>query len=126
MPKLDVSSVLKNPMFKEARGALVRVRNTQTVGDDGRAVNKPCKTPFDGVVTSDTGDVLTRLAEGSYVKGSIVVHTSCDLIDGTDGKDADIVIWNGRQFTVSSVNDYSTYGRGFVAASCEPLKLSGG
>jgi hypothetical protein len=126
MPLLDVSSVLDNPMFKEAPKSLIRVRNMQTVGEDGRAVNNPCNTPFDGVVTSDTGDVLTRLAEGSYIKGSIVVHTSCELIDGLDGKDADIVIWKGRQYTVSSVNDYSTYGRGFVAATCEPLKLSGG
>jgi len=123
MPLLDVSSVLDNPMFKDQ---LVCTRNTQTVGEDGRAVNKACSTPFCGVVTSDTGDILTRLAEGSYIKGSIVVHSRFVLIDGLSGKDADIVTWQGRQYTVSSVNDYSTYGRGFIAATCEPLKLSGG
>jgi len=123
MPLLDVSSVLDNPMFKDD---LVCTRNTQTVGEDGRAVNNPCQTPFSGVVTSDTGDILTRLAEGSYIKGSIVVHSRFVLIDGLSGMDADIVTWQGRQYTVSSVNDYSRFGRGFVAASCEPLKLSGG
>lgn len=123
MPLLDVSSVLDNPMFKDS---LTCTRNTQTVGGDGRAVNSATDTPFTGVVTSDTGDVLQRLAEGSYIKGSIVVHTRFVLIDGLSGKDADIVTWQGRQYTVSSVNDYSTYGAGFVAATCEPLKLSGG
>lgn len=123
MPLLDVSSVLDNPMFRDD---LVCTRNTQTVGENGRAVNKPCNTSFCGVVTSDTGDLLARLAEGSYIKGSIVVHSRFVLIDGLNGKDADIVTWQGRQYTVSSVNDYSTYGRGFVAATCEPLKLSGG
>lgn len=123
MPQLDVSGVLDNPMFQDQ---LSCTRNTQTVGSDGRAVNTPTVTPFSGVVTSDTGDVLTRLAEGSYIKGSIVVHTRFVLVDGADGTDADVVKWQGRQYTVSSVNDYSTYGRGFVAATCEPLKLSGG
>lgn len=123
MPLLDVSSVLDNPMFSDQ---LTCMRNTQTVGTDGLAVNKQTLTSFTGVVTSDTGDILQRLAEGSYVKGSITVHTRFQLIDGIAGKDADVVTWNGRNYTVSSVNDYSRFGRGFVAANCEPLALSGG
>lgn len=123
MPLLDVSAVLDNPMFQDQ---LSCTRNTQTVGPDGIAVNTPTVTSFSGVVTSDTGDILQRMAEGSYIKGSITVHTRFALIDGTAGKDADVVTWNGRKYTVSSVNDYSHYGRGFVAANCEPLALSGG
>src|SRR5690348_2308285 len=110
MPLLDVSSVLDNPMFS---GSLTCTRNTQTVGNDGIAVNSAADTPFTGVVTSDTGDVLMRLAEGSYIKGSITVHTRFKLLDGSTGQDADIVTWQGRKYTVSSVNDYSTYGAGF-------------
>lgn len=125
MPLLDVSSVLDNPMFKEAPNALVCTRNAQTVGPDGIAVNTPTDTPFSGVVTSDTGDVLMRMAEGSYVKGSILIHTAFVLIDGANGNDADVVTWLGRKYTVVSVNDYSTYGAGFICANCEPISLTG-
>lgn len=124
MPRLNVTRVLSSREFVDR--TLVCRRSTQVVGDNGRPTNTTMDTPFSGVVTNDTGDLLVRLAAGSYVKGSILVHSKFPLIDGRPGNDADIVIWQGRSYTVASVNDYSTYGAGFTCASCEPLNLAGG
>jgi len=123
MPLLDVSEILLDPDFVDS---LVCARNTQVVGDDGLAVDTPTATPFYGVVTNNTGDLLMRLAEGSRITGSITVHSQFNLIAGADGIDADIVTWNGRQYTVTNVGDWSRFGIGFTASNCELIPLSGG
>ncbi|UIA94546.1 head-tail adaptor (plasmid) [Erwinia tracheiphila] len=122
MARIDVTRVLRSPKF--ADNSLVVIRSTQMVGNDGRAVNTSEQLPFSGVVTSDQGDVLVRIATGERTTGSIVIHTQFRLFDGDTNHTADIVIWQGRKYTVASCNDYSTWGRGFVAAYCDLLPLS--
>ncbi|MFJ4349463.1 hypothetical protein ACIPZ5_01030 [Pseudomonas sp. NPDC089428] len=124
MALLDVTEVLLDPDFMDM--GLVCKRSTQTVGDNGRATNAQSSMPFAGVVTSDKGDILERIAGGERKKGSITIHTLFRLTAG-DGEDiiADVVTWQGRDYTVANVNDYSHFGRGFVAASCDLLPLAG-
>jgi len=124
MPLLDVSDVLSDPLFADT--TLVCTRETQVVGDDGIAVNTEQAIPFSGVVTADRAKELARLAEGSQVSGSILIHTVFRLTNGgPDGSDSDKVTWNGRQYLVTSINDYTTYGAGYVCASCDLLPISG-
>ncbi|WP_283149010.1 hypothetical protein [Silvimonas soli] len=123
MAQLDVTEVLLDPLFGDKN--ILCCRQTQTIDDNGYATNTEAQTPFFGVVTSDTGDVLTRLSEGSRIVGNIIIHTKLRLIDGDTGLDADEIIWQGRRYTVAKVNDYSHFGRGFVAASCDIKPLSG-
>lgn len=122
-PLLDVSDVLLDPDFLDM--TLTFTRNAQTVGNDGIAVDTPTTTGFFGVVTSMGGAVLQRVAEGERVIDTITIHTPTKLIPGQAGFDADIVNWQGLQWTVTNVNSYSTYGRGFVAATCTLKQLSG-
>lgn len=124
MPRLNVTRVLFSREFVDR--SLVCRRNVQVVGDDGRAVDTPTDTPFAGVVTNDQGDILKRLPEGSYVTGSIMVHSKFPLVAGKDGLNADQVSWKGDWYTVINVSDWTTYGEGFTAAICAPIKLSGG
>jgi galactose-6-phosphate isomerase len=116
MALLDVSDVLLDPDFADS---LQFERLTTTVGDDGIATQTPKITRFSGVVTSGSGDQLRRFDAGQRVEGSIVVHCRQRL------NEADVVIWRARRFTVMSVDDYSNFGRGFVAAHCELIPLSG-
>lgn len=124
MPQLDVSDVLLDPEFIDM--SLVCVRQAQTVGNDGLAVNTPTSTPFYGVVTNDTGDLLERRADGERIMASITVHTKFRLTAGKDGLSADIVTWDGDDYTVSAVANWSKYGRGFMMATCDLIPLSGG
>lgn len=123
MPWLDVNDVILDPDFLDM--TLSVARNAQTVGSDGIAIDTPTTVGFFGVITSLSGSILYRVAEGSRITDTITVHTPFPLIPGQAGYDADVVTWQGRQWTVTNVNDYSTYGRGFIAATCTLLPLSG-
>lgn len=123
MAALDVIDVLTDPDFMDS--TLICERTIQTVGNDGMAVNTPTLLPFSGVITTDTGNILDRLAEGERIRGQIVIHTTFPLIDGLSGYTADVVDWHGRRYTVTEVQDYTHFGRGFVSASCELIPLAG-
>lgn len=123
MALLDVTDILLDPDFMDT--GLVCERIAQTVNDDGMGVNTTTLTPFSAVVTNDSGDILERIAAGERIKGSITLHTKFTLQDGANGLTADVVRWKGRRYTVSNVADYSHFGRGFAAASCDLIPLSG-
>lgn len=124
MAQLDVTDVLLDPDFMDT--GLVCKRFVQNVNDRGRAENTQTSMTFAAVVTSDKGDILERIAGGERKKGSITIHTMFRLTAG-DGEDsiADVVTWQGRDYTVANVNDYSHFGRGFVSASCDLVPLAG-
>ena len=122
MPTLDVSDLVLDPDF--ATTGLIRVRSSEVVGADGIAVQTPAQTTFTGVVTQGSGAVLERLDGSSRARDSILIHTIYPLRESAAGYSADIVIWNGVSYTVSKVNDYSTFGRGFVAATCDRIPLT--
>lgn len=123
MPLLDVADLLSDPDFMSS--GIICQRQSQAVGTDGRAVNTVTKMTFSGVVTSDKGDILERLAAGERVIGNIMITTRFRLRDGKSGYSADIVTFCGKSYTVTSVNDYSHFGRGFVEALCDVIPLSG-
>lgn len=122
MADLDVSDLLVDPDFADR---LQCVRHQQTVDEHGIAHNAQQVSEFLGVVTSDRGTELARLAAGARVSGSILIHTRFRLSNGHAGHDADEVIWRGNRYTVVSVDDYSQYGAGFVCASCDLVPLVG-
>ena len=124
MPNLDVSRVLTSRFFSDS--TLQRVRNTQTEGTDGRAVNAPTTTNFAGVVTNDKGDLLVREDAGSRIIGTVTIHTKFQLQDGRTGLAPDNIIWCGRTYVTEAVSDYSTYGTGFYAVTASLLPIDGG
>jgi galactose-6-phosphate isomerase len=123
MALIDVSELMCDPDFADLN--IPYERNTQTVGANGLATLATKRGFFTGVVLSDGGDKLERTPDGERIKGSITIRTKFPLIDGDDGKTADIITWKGKRYTVSTVSDYSNWGRGFVTAQCALLPLSG-
>lgn len=123
MPELDVSEVLTDIDFWE--GGLICLRQPQTVGLDGMAVNRQIPIPFGGIVTQVAGSDLRRGPDGEVITGSILIVTRFRLLDGKSGATADIVVRETRQYTVANVLNYSRYGRGFVEATCDLLPLAG-
>ena len=123
MPQLDVTDVLLDPDFMDT--GLACKRQVLEVGDNGRTTSTETNIAFAGVVTSDKGDILERLADGERKKGSITIHTTFALTAGEGDTPADIVTLRGKSYTVSSVNDCGHFGRGFVCATCDLLPLAG-
>lgn len=123
MPLLDVSEVLLDPDFADS---LVCTRQSQTVGNDGMAVNTTTDTDFVGVVTAASGNNLVRTPEGAYTTGDLCIVTPYRLRTSATGDGvADVVTWNGARYTVTQVNDYSRYGAGFVWAVADIIPLGG-
>lgn len=122
MALLDVSDIVLDPDFADT---LQCIRSTQVIGTNGRASNTPVTTSFTGVVTQNEGDLLDRIETGQKIKGSITVHSKYPLIEGAPNVTADIVVWKGRQYTVTRLDDYSHFGRGFTAAQCDLLPIAG-
>lgn len=122
MAQIDVTSVLLGPMFGDWIGL---TRKAITVNTGGLATVSDTSSRIFGVVTNKEGDVLSRLPEGERISGSITIHSKSRLIAGDAQHTADIVTWQKRPYTVKAVNDYSNFGRGFYAADCDLLPLSG-
>lgn len=123
MPLLDVSEVLLDPDFCDR--TLICERNALSTDNSGRGVIKTESIPFSGVVTSDKGELLQRGAVGEHASDNISVITRFKLRNAGVAATADIVQWSGKRYTVTKVNDYSTYGIGFTENICELIPLSG-
>ncbi len=123
--RLDVTPVLRSAAFADTIDV---IRNTATVDDHGRNVITP-KTieGVSAVVTRAGGNILRREIAGEHIEGSISVYTHFRLTDGRDAThrdlSADIVVYDGNQYTVTVVKDYSRWGEGYVNATCELLPL---
>lgn len=123
MALLDVSEVLLDPDFMDS---MTCTRFALSVSSAGVGSRTSTSTTFYGVVTSNNGDILERMASGERIKGSITIHTKYRLRDGSGAaQTADEVTFRGQIYTVSQVNDYSHFGQGFIAANCD-LKTLGG
>ena len=122
MARLDVSDIVLDPDFADQ---LTLYRNKQTVGENGRAINTTVESDFWGVVTAASGANLARMPSGEMVSGAIIVHSKTPLSSGAPGKTADIIGFRGRQYTVSRVDNYSHFGAGFTAATCEIKEVDG-
>lgn len=123
MPYLEVTELLTDPDFCEK---MLCARQPQTVNQSGIAVNAPpLNLKFRGVVTAVSGYELQRDPEGELITGTISVITRFRLRDGKAGDSADIVQIGTRSYTVTNVQDYSRFGRGFIQATCDLLPLGG-
>lgn len=123
MALLDVSDILDDPDFADS--SFVCHRLSETVDGHGRAQVAPQDFSFTGVATSNAGDMLKRLPEGSRIEGSITIHTKFPLRAAGQNYAADEITWKGRDYIVSTINDYTSYGAGFVAANCILKPLAG-
>jgi hypothetical protein len=112
---------------------LTYTRFNQTVGDDGLAVNQGTSYPLYGHVVSidtnkfgaDTTQAILRFAEGSQILGGITITTRTVLIAGETGFDGDQVTWQGNNYYVVNVRNFSNYGPGFISADCVLMPLGG-
>ncbi|CAI9401592.1 head-tail adaptor [Lelliottia sp. T2.26D-8] len=130
MPLLDVSEVLLDPDFMDT--TLICHRQIQTVDADNFPTNSQQDIPFSGVVTVDRSLEAKRIAAGQTIGGAILIVTGFRLTQGqvatgtTGDLDADVVTYNGRNYRVTFVDPYTSYGAGFVQAHCELVEFNGG
>lgn len=110
-PLLDVSEVLTDPMFTDS--TFVCRREVETVGADGVSTYTSTTFSFTGTPIQNAGELLQRLDDGTRHSDSIDIYTRTELSSGNQTHPADVIVWNGREYTVAKVLDWSAYGRGF-------------
>lgn len=122
MPFLDVSDLIDDPDFSDT---ITVKRSTATVGANGRSTFAEVVTPdVVAVVTSADGENLSREPDGRMAVGGIMIHTKFRLVPGDGAIEADVIVWNGKEYTIDVVNDYSRYGDGFISAGAKIRTLT--
>lgn len=117
---LDVTDVLDDPDFRT--DGLVRVRNVETIGENGRAIWQEEQITFSGVVTQMGASARTyRDEDATWISDSIAVTTKTELIGSDSASNADIVIYTGKRYTVMTVRNNSNWGAGFYRAECAAI-----
>jgi galactose-6-phosphate isomerase len=125
MPDLDVTDIILDPDFcetlivKRREENLVKGRSTLTV-----TVIDPAPV---GVVLPVDDQPLVRGPDQQNLPRLLEVHTPFRLRgaakDPGTGKQyqPDIITWNGDDFVVNKVQDYSRFGQGFIQADCSSV-----
>lgn len=111
MASLDVSWVLADPSFSDS----FQVRRIAgTIGNNGRVQTTP-DPPFDasGSVQPSEPMKLKREDDQEYVVNVIEVITTSALRSASMGFRPDVIIWNGGEYTVTSVNPWRFGGEFF-------------
>lgn len=123
MPLLDVNEVFDDP---DLTSRITVLRFTENVNQDG--ISAPIVTTFPSIVaivTAGKGSDLLMLTDAQRVHGLITVHTPFLLVDGTPTRKADHILFQGAEYAVVNVKNFSNYGDGFVTASCQLFNLQG-
>jgi len=123
---LDVSAALQNPYTLDSFSVL---RRKQFVNNFGQT--KIESERFDGVrgvVYPEGLNDLSRRAEVQTNAKSIVVITKFGLRSESKTVDQceyqpDVVVWNGSNFLVVRVEDYSKYARGFIKVAATSIDI---
>lgn len=114
MPLLDVTEILSDPDFADT---ITVTRSIQSGFDHGRPiVTTQTFLNVTAVVTAGQGDILKYFPEMANIQGAILIHTTFLLTSASETTQADIVTWQGRDYQVTGLNDWSTFGAGFIMA----------
>ena len=125
MPLIDMSDVLTDPMFLDS---FTVNRRTQSVDNTGYGSTSAQAFPgVNGVVYPSEENELRRYPDLSIQSKSLTVITQLALrgeseTAGTEFQ-PDIVVWNGDNFLVRKLEDYSNYAAGFILAICTSIDL---
>ena len=115
MPLLDVSDLLSDPDF----ATTFSVTRSSASADTG-GINQVASVTTQnviGVVQPANSSDLQRLPDAEYQKGALTIFTTFRLISGGAGQTADIIGWNGANYTVMTTDDWSQYGGpGYIKA----------
>ena len=122
MPDIDLTDLLSDPDFAEQ---LIVMRRRQVIdpitGIATAQSNMVAPKPL-GVVIPQADLPIQRGPDQQALPRLIEVHTRFRLRSAStaDGRTylPDFIVWNGDNFYVNRVYDYSKFGRGFVQADC--------
>lgn len=124
MPLLDISEILNDPDLSEPPGALQLIRSVETIDDNGRAQIARQTFQFGGNVQPAPGSTLIVMPDLSRASSVIEITTQARMLVQSVNNPADVVVWRCQQYRVRAIEDYTSYGSGFVTVTCELISLT--
>lgn len=121
---LDVTDVL---LDQDLGTEFISVIQRPIVMVKGRAtVPNPVRTDSVAAVVNSGVSELMRAQDQQNMPNKVSVHTLFRLTgpakDATNAQfQPDIIVWRGDFYVVTSLDDYSKYGAGFVRADCASI-----
>jgi hypothetical protein len=120
MPTLDVTEILDDPDICDTFSVIQR---TETANSFGESTLTETQTDnVVGVVVPGSG-TLTREDDHQSLTKTISVVTTFRLQGPSPGFQADIVVWKGSRYLVTTLDDLTNYGAGHVEAECVSVNL---
>lgn len=119
MPDLDVDDIMLDPDFCEP----LTVKRRAEVLVKGRPTGSATTispAPF-GVVIAQDDSPMIRGPDQQSLPQLIEVHTPFRLRGASTGYQPDLVTWNGADYVVNKVMNFSKYGQGFIKAQCSSV-----
>lgn len=104
---INLTDVVTDP---DLTVALQVIRGEVKTDSNGIASRTNTVYNISGVVNGISAYELERLPESELLKGGIKVATQFTLSSGQGGQTADIIVLNGQQYTVVSVDNGVMYG----------------
>lgn len=123
MALLDVSEVLRDPMFTSSVTLIPRTEGVDGDGNPTWSDGEPREAS--AVVTADM-KTIERLPEALRRAGTILVRLMVNDAPQGFGHGYDAVQWRGRWFVVKDCADYSQFGSGFLRLVCWPEEVNDG
>lgn len=118
MALLDVSEVIRDPLFTSPVQLISMVESTDENGNP--RWEESASACVMAVVTADQ-KTLERLPDAMRREGSIIVRfMKDDAPEGFQGAGFDAVLWRGKRFVVKDTADYAQFGKGFYRLLCWP------
>jgi hypothetical protein len=120
MATLDVSFV---PICAEFSDTFQVQQRPETITQFGRSqVTAGASQPILGTIYPTGDNSLQRQEDKQYGRKTLTCVTLYRLRTSSPGAQPDFVFYRGNIYLVSSVNDYSQYGAGFVEATLSSVE----
>lgn len=116
MPFLDLSELSTDPDFVEEINVIV-IRRPIVMVKGRPTVPNPVTYPSVTMSVQPGGNSLEREDDKEFAPKTMNVFTKFRLQTAAPGYLPDYVIWNGDNFIVQSIDDYSRWGQGYIDAT---------
>ena len=122
MALIDVSDLLRDPDFTNI---VTLIRRTSSINGHGEHTMTENACNIVASVQGADAEELERLPEGARLHDLITVYYRGDLQAESVGGYSDLIVWQGRRYTVKIVDEnFMNFGAGFTRAICAMEEVS--
>ncbi len=117
MPTLDVGWVAMDPAFADGFDLIRRNETVNGYGESTVAERHMGKKY--GTITQTAPQGFDRRDDGTISMRGLSIVTTAQVRSASSGNQPDIIVWCGERYTVTRVEPYHRFGRGFYQVLAE-------